>query len=599
MRSFDQIVALLEDRKKQQSIGFSRMQQVCNLYNSEIAVPLPELNKNELPAVANLATQGIDQYGMRIASVLADIWYPSLKPGMKKHDEDARTRKQAAHGMLERNDYKLIHRRRARWFVAYTSAPVLIGWNARLESSSWQPMSPLGTFPAPTTNPDDVHPPDCIFTYRRTFGWLTDNYPVEARRLKGNPKRDDPVTVLLYADGEQMTLGASVDAIQTPDDLYLPVRHGDSHVHLATVRNRAEVAPGIVPGRITLDRPMGMIDSMVGQYVQEAEFMALATIAARKAIFPDLWLVAPNGGNAQIVKPANGLRGEVGKVTGGTIQAIQPQPGYLTMPVMDRLRENQRLTAGIPSDLTGEAGTNVRTGRRASQLVSAVVDFPVQEAQEVFAASLREELVVAAAFEKAYSDDAPKSVFVSWKGARGQITYNPKELWADAPPPVVDYAYAGTDAAGLVIEGGQRLGMGTLSRRSFMEIDPLVKDAEFEYDRIASEGLRDALLNSIRSQAEQGAIPPADIARIAELVETDKLEVHAAVAQVQKEAQERQAQQVEATAPEAQPGLAMPGAGAESAAIPPPPDSMSNLNSLLMKLRGPQMTTPAEEAFVA
>ena len=54
------------------------------------------------------------------------------------------------------------------------------------------------------------------------------------------------------------------------------------------------------------------------------------------------------------------------------------------------------------------------------------------------------------------------------------------------------------------------------------------------------------------------------------MVKNDKADLAEAVAKVQKEAQERQAQQVAATAPEAQPGIAQPGAGAEAMGGPPP-----------------------------
>jgi hypothetical protein len=123
--------------------------------------------------------------------------------------------------------------------------------------------------------------------------------------------------------------------------------------------------------------------------------------------------------------------------------------------------------------------------------------------------------------------------------------------------------------------------MGTMSKRSFMAIDPLVEDPEFEHDAVVAEQLESALLVSIQQQASQGTIPPADLARIMELVANDQMELAEAVDKVQKEAQERQAQQVEATSPEAQPGLAMPGMGAEAATVAPPPGGGGGLAGLL------------------
>ena len=76
--------------------------------------------------------------------------------------------------------------------------------------------------------------------------------------------------------------------------------------------------------------------------------------------------------------------------------------------------------------------------------------------------------------------------------------------------------------------------------------------------------MEQALLASIQQQASEGVIPPNDLARIMELVANTDYELAEAVDKVQKEAQERQATMVEATAAEAQPGLALHGMGAEA-----------------------------------
>ena len=72
------------------------------------------------------------------------------------------------------------------------------------------------------------------------------------------------------------------------------------------------------------------------------------------------------------------------------------------------------------------------------------------------------------------------------------------------------------------------------------------------------------MLSAVQNQAAEGILPPGDLARIMDLVAHDKKELAEAVEQVQREAQERQAEQVPAMSPEAQPGLALPGMGAES-----------------------------------
>ena len=160
---------------------------------------------------------------------------------------------------------------------------------------------------------------------------------------------------------------------------------------------------------------------------------------------------------------------------------------------------------------------------------------------------------------------------MSTKNSKGRVDYVPKDNF-ESTDNVVSYSQAGADINNLVIGGGQRVGMGTMSKRSFMMIDPLIEDPEFEHDTVIAEQLEQALLTSVQQQASEGAIPPADLARIMDLVGNDKMELGAAVEKVQREAQERQAEQVEAMSPEAQPGLAMPGMGAEAGVAELPPE---------------------------
>ena len=308
--------------------------------------------------------------------------------------------------------------------------------------------------------------------------------------------------------------------------------------------------------------------------------MALEVIAVQKGVFPDTWLVGRAGETPQIVNPADGLTGEVGVIRGGELRDMQMQPGYMTNPAIDRLERAQRLTAGIPPEFGGESTTNIRTGRRGDAVLSAVVDFPVQEAQRIMARSLQEENEIAINMSKTYAGNKGKSFYVTTKNAKGRVDYVPNTNF-DSTDNVVVYSQAGADINNLVIGGGQRVGMGTMSKRSFMAIDPLVEDPEFEHDAVVSEQLEQALLVSIQQQASEGVIPPADLARIMELVSTNQLELVEAVEKVQKEAQERQAEQVDAAAPEAQPGLAAPGMGAESRSIAAPPGGGGGLGELL------------------
>ena len=223
----------------------------------------------------------------------------------------------------------------------------------------------------------------------------------------------------------------------------------------------------------------------------------------------------------------------------------------------------------MPAEFGGESTSNIRTGRRGDAVLSAVVDFAVQESQKILARSLEAENKIAIAMAKEYAGNKSKSFYISMGKVKGKVDYVPNKHFT-TDDNVVSYSQAGADINNLVIAGGQRLSMGTMSKESFMKIDPLVEDVEAERDCVTAEQLEQSLLSGLQQQAATGAIPPADIARIIDLVKSDKAELAAAVEKVQREAQERQATMVSPTSPEAQSGIAQAGAGAEAMAAPPP-----------------------------
>ena len=58
MKSAEDIVSLYMQRLSTRGAYLNRMKEVSANYNNEVAVPLPELDINEKPAVANLLAQG-------------------------------------------------------------------------------------------------------------------------------------------------------------------------------------------------------------------------------------------------------------------------------------------------------------------------------------------------------------------------------------------------------------------------------------------------------------------------------------------------------------------------------------------------------------
>ena len=566
MKTVDEILALYTVRSRANDGAKQKMRTLRDYYNGDVIVPLPELNSDEQSAVANLLSQGLDQTAMRIASTAPDIYCPPTDPSKKKSRDNASIRRRALFGWWEHSRMDLQLAKRARQLIGYATTCTQLRFNMETGAPEWHLRDPLTAYPATMMGVDDMRPRDVIFAYERPLGWLRQMYPEAARKFSGDglASDDQGIELLEYVDEEETVLIGSRSPLNS--GMYSPIPQKESKsvvVELERTPNPLGQTPVVCAQRISLDNAQGQFDGIIGMYQMQARLMALEVIAVQKGVFPDTWLVGRQGETPQIVNPADGLTGEVGVVRGGDLRDIQTQPGYMTNPAIDRLERAQRLTAGIPAEFGGESPSNIRTGRRGDAVLSAVVDFAVQEAQRIMARSLQEENKLAIDISKAYAGSKAKTFYVSTKNAKGRVDYRPRENF-DSTENVVSYSHPGADINNLVIGGGQRVGMGTMSKKSFMAIDPLVDDPEFEHDTVIGEQLEQALLASVQQQASQGAIPPADLARIMELVMNDKLELAGAVEKVQREAQERQAELVEAMAPEAQPGLAMPGMGAES-----------------------------------
>ena len=124
--SVDEIASLLFDRQTLQGPMIENMRQLRDTYNGDLIIPLPEMDRREKSAVANLITTGLDQTAMRIASTMPSVYYPPLEDGNRASEKRASTRKRATMGWWEANKMSLKMRRRARWLIGYASSPVVL-----------------------------------------------------------------------------------------------------------------------------------------------------------------------------------------------------------------------------------------------------------------------------------------------------------------------------------------------------------------------------------------------------------------------------------------------------------------------------------------
>lgn len=618
MRDLDDVVNLYQDRSALFGPNLERMRMVRDAYNGDTPIPLPELDRQEQSFTANLLNVGLDQMAERVASTMPNVYCPPEKPGQDKSEEFARIRRQAILGWWDQNKMRLKMRQRARYLLGYGSAPVVITPNSKWQMPEWHVRDPLSCLPAPASDPNDLTPEDVIFTYTRSWGWLWshEQWRPELVRLQrpDRVRHDSAFTVLEYHDSEMSFTAVLADnSPMRSTKLYQDSAHGTAAYpnpgglsggwsatdaglltpthsvrgYIGTAKavvleegpNKTGMCNVVIPGRINLDRRMGQFDGVLGMLMMQSRLMALELHAVERGIFPDTYLVGR--ANSAIPKflagPYDGRTGKVNIVQDGDPLQLATNPGFQTLPAIDRLERNARISSGTPAEFGGESGTNIRTGKRGDAVLSAVVDFPQQEAQEILAEALREENVRAIACDKAYFGDSPKSFYSNWAGARGQVDYTPNKHFTSHHNTVV-YSMPGADANGTVIGLAQRVGAELLSVKSAMELDPMVEDAAKEHAQRVSEQIEAAVLAGFQQQVSQGQVPLEDSAWVLEQVANHKMSLAEAILAAQRRAQERQAAvataepgapeaPVDPTAPEAQPGLSLPGMGAEAGTV--------------------------------
>jgi hypothetical protein len=596
MRSPEEILHIYKERKAHYAPLHQKMQEIYDVYNGRAEVPLPDMDRAEKPAIPNLLQQGVDQMAGRITSVIPQVVFSSAKPGVRKHDRNAANAANTITGWWQSDRLMMKQKNRGRRLIAYGMAPTVMRWNFREHRPIWEIRHPLETLPSYDLQPGQVRPRDCLFTFTRSAGWLKANgYGAKVAALTGEQRVTDAtlINLLEYVDGDHTLLMAAGHYDQTYYGGYVDTGTpgvGLRGVVLEEYETLTDDCPVTIPTRLTLDDMTGQFDGMIGMYYQQAKLMALETIAVEKGIFPDTYLISRPGEMGKFIDgPHDGRTGRVNIITGGDITVEQSQPGYLTNGTIDRLERAQRVTSGIPSEFGGESGTNIRTGRRGDAILSATIDFPIAEAQEIFAYALEEENEAAMQYAKRIDRDTKRTVYVGTGNSRRPVTYVPTETF-EIEEHVVAYPAAGTDVNSLIIGIGQRVGLGIMSKETAAQLDPYIDNPEVEHDAIIAEALEQALMAGIQQQASSGQIPPLTVAKLMTLVRSDKMELAEAMNKVTEDALKAE-QEAQGGAPTPEEAMAGPAAAAMTGSpIPGASAGQEDLASLLGTLRKPNMT---------
>jgi hypothetical protein len=559
---------------------------VRRVYNYEEVVPLPEMDALEKPAIANLLATGIDQNSMRIASQMPTIEYPPLRPGITKSEDLARQRMLANLAWWDMNDMQQLLRQRARFLLAYGQSLVVVRpispkLSDKRQIPFWRVYNPLDCYLPKPQYLGDHEPEDTIICHRQSFGWLQNRYPDAARRINKHPGADASYEILEYLDHEDivlMAVGAPHDVPDaTPRGFTInQSTRGSPYEVLEAQANRIGLCPAVNAMRITLDRTMGMFESLPPMYKKQAALDALEYISIKRGIFPEEWAVThpTSPTSVRIVTPADAQRGTIGEIQGGQIQTVPIQPGAQTPQAIDRIERNQRVTSGIPAEWGGESPTNIRTARRGADVIASTVDMPIGEAQDIFARSLEAENIRAIATMKEFHGNKATSFYVGRTDPEPpRKDYTPKIAFGETDWHVVKYSMPGSDAASIPIELGQRIGTQEMSLQTAREIDPIIDDPIRERNQVELEALRRSMLSGIEQRSAAGMFDPLNIAKIAAMkAENPGMFIEDAMIEVDKmlAAQQAQAAQAQQQQPGAGgPGGPMLGAGGPPTAGPP------------------------------
>jgi hypothetical protein len=594
--SAPEILAMYQHRRQLRAPIIEKQEKVRNLYDNQTDVLLPDMGRSEKPAVPNLLKQGIDQSGARIAGGPPTLFCPPRNT--KKREQDAATtRRKALLGLWEMNRlFNVLNHTRARYLVGYSCAPVTIDWDRKMQIPRWNLRDPIGCFPTPNSDLGNFTPDDVIFVYSKTRQWVIDNYGDQAATLwpRGQTKPDAKVTILEYENAEWCVTIAAQDSgpgVATPIV-------GSNAVVLEKYPNRAGICRAVVPNLFSLNAAAGQFDGIIPMYGMQAELMALAVLAAKKGIFPDLALVGEGGNDPELIDDQwyDGHTGRINRIRNGNLEVVQMAPGYQTNPMIDRIERSARVESSIPAEWGGESTTGIRTGRRGDAVISAAVDFTMQEAQELIAAATQEENKRAIAVWKAHAGNAPASFYVNWRGTNENIEFVPNEVFT-TDENLVYFAHAGQDTQQVTVMVGQLLGLGTVSQRWARENLPVIEDADAVEDQIVAEKVRDALMGGFLMRVQSGEVSLADAAWFAQQVKQNKLDPEDAMIALDERVKQRQASSgapgapdgpVQPGTPEAQAGLAA-GTAAEGQALPPtvpqPTDALTAASGLMNRLR--------------
>uniref|UniRef100_UPI0026168966 hypothetical protein n=1 Tax=Pseudomonas sp. TaxID=306 RepID=UPI0026168966 len=582
--TWDEAVAVVQQRRLQQEPLLSKMVDVQRRYNGEYVLPAPSTGPDEpRPVViAQLVAEAIDFPALQASSVMPMFDFPATDPQVTLRVENARVRKRAAAATLFRSDFHLGVRKAFRHIAGYTSASMVLipddgkrpgNRKARQPGPRLYLRDPLTTYADPRSNVDFTPPVNVGYVHQVSAAVLMGAYRNEMTQYFGdifkNGSAGGPLNelwdIMEWIDEDMIRMGViGPSNLEFTEAFNIPA-YG---VELRHWENKAGMCPAVCPRVITLDKIISRAMQMTGQVDTLAYLYDLDIQATKRAIFPDRYIISePNltpglvdgkwhTGDTGMTNLVTNAR-QVGELRSGVDPGVFQRMTALT----DMARQSAGITGLSGGDVSGYGG-GLRTGRGMGQLMDIAVNPRVQELQEVMAHSLTN--LVEPMFEM-YEGYWPSKKFVlfsGWPTDKGQVEFTPNKELAESNECVCTYPIPGADLNGTIVALGQMMQAKMASAKTVRMQNPLISDPEFEERQITEEAFTDMALEAMHTQTAAGTLSMIDLAVIASQVEHGE-KIWKAIQVAQEAAQARQATQAPPGAPETQPGLAQPGQGVE------------------------------------
>lgn len=571
---------------------------------------LPDLGPDAGPLTPTLLNDTIDDNGRRAASTFPRIFCPPLeaKESGVRSEEYAEIRRQMIGYTWFESELLVAMGRAYRQMIGMAEACFVVLPDFDLGCPRIVTRDPLHALPEPKA-PEDLTPPRAAsFIYGKSAKWIQDNYGVS---ITGDPLHD-------YLANTRVGVGTAGlwDLVEWIDDEYVYIGllgNRDDLTYHTTFRaealrplclrrypNLTGRCTSVVGRAVTMGRIVSNLAHLVGHNDLLAKLTALDIMATQESILPDMYAVGTPG-RVPILVGGEWQKGTSGRINlmkdTAQVGLVRGSPDPTSSLTQQRLERAFNSSAGRADPQTGRAHSAMRSGSAIDALLSASVDPYIGELHRTMESRLRQVNELVLDMFKAEWPGKQYHVFSGWPTELAMVEFTPAKH-VETSANVVAYPIPGADAQNLTVAIGGLVGAEITSRDTGRQLHPWVQGAKTEERKIILEKLDDAMLMNLlsNSQGPQATHTALDLAIVKKAVAQGK-SLDEAVMEAQEAAQKRQATIApppgpgEIAAPEAMPGLAAPGQGAEQpmeppAQVPEPMPAVENVRRMAFALSG-------------